>query len=276
MLQQQMKIGAAALLLFSLFSTAAGAEDAQARFLGMAVCRGVSTGADGLTELHGALDAVWPASFPDTEDLVVYTRWTGTGVHTVTIEVTNSATDEVLAERSDEIDFGRDPVTFFTHDLAGTTFTDAGVYAVSVDLDGRNVARYGLYVADAADLPRRPSFVLSVPAATGSTDAHGEARVAGIFEYLTFKSFPATDSFAIVTLWFSGDGSYTQRLEITDAAGHVLATSRPAGFTAVPGQMRVLVDSFDGVVFEGPETYTASLILDGSPVVSSPLVVGPE
>ncbi|HEY9593463.1 MAG TPA: hypothetical protein VHE79_03240 [Spirochaetia bacterium] len=268
-----MRAGVITLLLLALLATTAGAEEAPPRFLGMAVCRSVTTGPDGLTELHGAHNAVW-STLPATEDLEVYTRWMGSGVHTVSVVVTSPTTGEKLAERSDEIDFGHDPVTFFTHDLAGTTFNAAGVYAVSVDLDGRNVAQYALYVDDAADLPMRPAFVLSVPASSGSTDTRGEARVTGIFEYFTFRSFPAADSFSFVTLWFSGAGSFTQRLQITDTDGRVLATSRATAFSATPGQMRVVVDSFDGVVFDSPGTYTATLFLDGVRVVSSPLVIG--
>jgi hypothetical protein len=268
-----MRRGVLALLVMTLLPGALGAQE-EPRFLGMAICRSVTEGADGLTELRGAHNAVWSGNLPVTEDLEVYTRWTGSGAHRVSVSVRTPSSGGTLAQVTDDIDFGNDPVTFFTHTLAGTKFTTPGRYAVEVELDGQSVAQYALYIDDAADLPARPAFVLSVPAEAGSVDARGDAGVTGIFESFSFPSFPSTDSFSIVTLWFSGSGTFTQYVQIADAGGHVLATSRAAAFTARPGRMQVLTDVFDGVVFDVPGACTATVFLDGARVVSSPLVIG--
>jgi hypothetical protein len=269
-----MRRGACALLVLTLIAGAAGAQDRSARFLGMAVCAGVGDGPDGLTVLRGVRNVLWPAALPATEDLVIYTRWTGSGVHSVSVAVTDPSTGAKLAESSDDIDFGNVTVTFFTSDLSATTFPTPGVYAVGVTLDGEDVAQYALYVDDAIDFPQAPAFVLSVPAAGGSIDSRGDAEITGIFEHVAFPRFPSAESLSFVTLWFSGDGSHSQYVQIADASGRVVANSTPARFTAAPGRMNALTDSFDRVMFDAPGTYTATVFLDGLRVFSSPLVIG--
>jgi hypothetical protein len=171
------------------------------------------------------------------------------------------------------VDFGNDPVTYYTHNFAGTKFPEAGTYAVEVTLDGDMAAEYAFYVNVKDQFPPDPELVLSVPAQGGSVDRSGSAAVSGIFEYFTFKSFPATDTFAIVTLWFSGTGDHDNSVRILGPSGETIATSRSQILNAGYGEMREITSPFKEIAFPAAGTYTAVLFLDGKKVFEYPLEI---
>jgi hypothetical protein len=245
----------------------------RAAFLGMAVATGISQDEQGLTVLEGVHNALWAGEMPVTEDLQIYTRWSGTGTHTIGVTIVDKTSGDSVAETSDELDFGEDPVTFYTHDFSGTSFPSDGVYAIEVTLDGASAASYAFYVNADDLLPDSPAFVLSVPAESGSVNDSGDAKVSGIFEYFTFDSFPAADTFSVVTVWFSGDGEFDHTVQILDPAGKELATSPHSTLTAYFGQMNVANDEFSSVTFPSPGIYTAVVFLEGEKVFSFPLVI---
>jgi hypothetical protein len=242
-------------------------------FLGLAVATGISEDDDGLTLLEGVHNALWSESMPVTEDLQLYTRWSGGGTHTIGVKIVDTKTGETLAETSDELDFGDDPVTFYTHDFTATTFPSDGVYSVEMTLDGSPAANYAIYVNADDQLPENPAFVLSVPAEDGSIDDSGSATVSGIFEYFTFDEFPATDTFSVVTLWFSGDGEFDHTVQILDPSGKKVADSPHANLSAYFGEMSVAKDVFTSVAFPSAGIYTAVVFLEGERVFSFPLVI---
>jgi len=234
---------------------------------------GISQDGDGLTVLEGVHNAVWSDTMPVTEDLQMYTRWSGTGTHTIGVAVVEKATGDTVAEKTDELDFGQDPVTYYTHDFTGTEFPADGVYAIEVTLDGASVASYAFYVNVDDQLPESPAFVLSVPAESGTVDDAGSATVSGIFEYFTFEKFPDTDTFTVVTLWFSGDGEFDHSVRILDPEGKEIAESPRSAFSAYYGEMSVAQDTFPSVAFPSPGVYTAVVYLEGEKVFSFPLVI---
>ena len=244
-----------------------------AAFLGMAVAADIRESAQGLTDIAGIHNAVRAAGLPMTEDLQVYTRWTGAGTHTVRVEVRQASTGTVVGGATDELDFGGDRVTYFTHDLAGTTFPAAGAYLVQAALDGKTVATYGLFVNAKDRLTERPAFLLSVPAERGWLDEREKANLSGIFEYFSFPEFPATESFSIVTIWFSGSGDFDHSVRISDANGTMVAQSRHALMTAAAGRMSISEDAFNSIAFPSAGLYTATLFLNGYEVTSYPLVI---
>ena len=262
-----------ALLLLIALPAFADSQVSRAAFLGLAVANGVSEDENGLVVLEGIHHSAHSEAFPYTEDLWVYTRWSGTGNHTVRVMLRDIKTDEVVAETEDELDFASDPVIYFTHDFVNTTFSGAGAYAIDVILDEEPVAEYAFYVNADESYPERPQLVLSVPAEDGSVDDEGFASVSGVFEYFTFSSFPVTDSFAVVTVWFSGEGRHRQHIQILASDGGLIAVSETQTLQAGPGQMSVLSDSFDGIRFPGAGTYTTALYLDGRKVFSFPLEI---
>jgi hypothetical protein len=134
-------------------------------------------------------------------------------------------------------------------------------------------AEYAYYVNVRDQFPLDPELVLSVPAQQGSVDAAGSAVVSGIFEYFTFKSFPATDTFAIVTLWFSGGGDHDNAVRILGPTGQTIATSLTQIMSTRAGQMSVVTSSFKEIAFPSAGTYTAVLLLDGRKVFEYPLEI---
>jgi hypothetical protein len=244
-----------------------------ATFLGMAVATGISTDANGLTMLQGVHYEVWSRSMPLTEDLQLYTRWSGTGNHTISVTIVDRSTGNSIAETSDDLDFGADPVTYFTHDFSGTSFPSEGAYAIEVTLDGVKAATYAFYVNADDQIPDSPAFVLSVPAESGTVDDRGNAEVEGIFEYFTFSSLPATDSFSIITIWFSGNGNFDHRVQILGPDGKQLAESRRSTLSAHRGRMSVSTDLFTAIAFPSVGVYNAVVFLEGGKVFAFPLVI---
>jgi hypothetical protein len=274
---------AARILLFALALLAAGGVPARGAdgqpgvpsvaFLGMAVAAGVGVNSQGLTDIQGIHAAIRAAALPVTENLQVYTRWTGGGTHVVRVQIRQASTGTVIGGATDELDFSADRVTYFTHDLGGTTFSAAGVYLVQAALDGTTVATYAIFVNTRDRMTDGPAFVLSVPAERGWLDENGTASVSGIFEYLSFPGFPATESFSIVTIWFSGSGDFDHSVRISDTNGTTVARSRHTMMTAAVGHMSISDDAFDSIAFPAAGLYTATLFLDGYEVTSYPLVI---
>ena len=266
------------LALLAARAVPAGAADNQpaapgAAFLGMAVATGIHEDAQGLTDIVGIHAAVRTPSLPVTEDLQVYTRWTGSGTHVVRVEIRRASTGTVVGGTTDQLDFGGDRVTYFTHELAGTAFPAAGVYLVQAALDGTTVATYAIFVNAKDHLTDGPAFLLSVPAERGWLDEKGDANLSGTFEYLSFPEFPATESFSIVTVWFSGSGDFDHSVRISDANGTTVAQSRHSLVTAAIGRMSISDDAFNSVAFPSAGLYTATLFLNGYEVTSYPLVI---
>jgi hypothetical protein len=242
-------------------------------FLGMAVATGISVDKDGLTVLEGVHNSVRSSIMPVSENLQLYTRWSGTGTHTIGVKIVDQSTGESIADTTDDLDFGSAFVTYDTHDLSGTTFTSNGAYAVEVTLDGESTAKYAFYVNAGDQMPENPAFVLSVPAASGTVDDKGNVTVEGIFEFFTFENFPAQDSFSIVTVWFSGKGEFEHFVQILTPDGNQLAESPHESLTASYGEMSVANDAFSSVAFPYSGVYTAMVSLNGKKVLSFPLVI---
>jgi hypothetical protein len=261
------------LSFLSLLALPAFAAGAQATLLGVAVASEVTDDDDGLTvltDLHAVIDE---PELPAVHSFWVYTRWTGKGRHQVEIEIVNAATGDVIANASDGIELtAGDPVTFATHDFTDTSFESPGEYTVDVWLDGNLARQTTLYVNAEGSYPRSPQLILSVPAVDGSVSDEGEAEITGVFEYFTFKRFPDTDDFAIVTAWFSGDGKrHRETVRIRDPRGAVIAASEAQSFTAEEGQMAVVSCPFDKVGFKAQGAYSAEVSLDGKIAAQYPL-----
>ena len=237
--------------------------------LGGAMVTGVEDDEEtGLVNILGAHGAVWDVAVPYVADLVVYLRWEGEGEHTVDMEVMNGDGD-VVADLSDDVDFETYSTNFTTHSLANTVFEDEGAYAVLVYLDGDLALELPYYVnAGDDDFPDEPYLLVSVPAVDGWADDEGMGEVNGAFEHFTFKRFPNSDDFAIVTLWFSGDDTYEQRIEIRDPAGTVVGESDAQEVDAYPGEVTVITDYFENFLFKTAGDYTVTVYLDDEEYVS--------
>lgn len=246
-------------------------------FLGAAVADDIGEDDDGLTVLSGVHAGFWEEEFPVEVDLWVYTRWVGEGTHEVGVYIADEATREIVAEVEEELDFAGSPVTYLAHDFTGTVFEDAGVYTVTVSLDGEVVGESLYYVGADDELDESPRLVLSVPADDAFTDEDGYCEVTGIFEYFSFERLPATDSFTIATIYFSGeDGDHAHAVRILDPAGKLIAAPAAQRVSFPYGTMTVVTDSFSNLRFPSTGSYAVVVSLDGRDLARYPLVVQQE
>ncbi len=251
-------------------ASAQGPTDAV--FLGLAIADSISRDASGAFVLTGIRHVSRVNDFPFTEDLRVYTRWGGTGVHDIGISVWNVDTDETVVETAKTVTFSDTGITSFSHTFRGATFAESGTYDVETTLDGDVAAEYTLFMgATDDDFPDAPELVLSVPADSGSLDQGEAASVVGIADSFSFRRFPTLDSIALVTVWFSGDAGHEQRMEILDPTGVPIASSSPHPIPADAGKLSMIRDSFPDLTLPVRGTYTAVLYLDGEEVFEYPL-----
>jgi len=246
---------------------------ADAQFLGLAVAHAVSHDANGRISLGGIHHRSTVRAFPYSENVCVYTRWSGSGTHDIDISIWNLDTEETVSDADRDIVFTPGVVTTFVQTFPNATFPEGGTYAVEVTLDGDLAAEYSLFVNAQDSYPDTPELVLSVPAENGSLDGAGNAFVGGIPEAFSFRRFPARTRIALVTLWFSGEGRHEQRMEILDPTGVPIASSVPQEIRSDYGKMQLLMDSFPDVPLRVRGTYTAVLYLDGEDVFEYPLPV---
>jgi hypothetical protein len=215
----------------------------------------------GLIDILGIQSSIFEVDVPYVADLWVYLRWEGEGEHTVDLEVVNAAGD-VVADLSEDVDFKDYATNFTTHNLANTVFEEEGTYVVVVYVDGEELLDLPYCVNDDSDTSEYPYLLVSLPAVDGRIDDMGRGEVEGAFEHYTFARFPGADDFAIVTLWFSGDDSYEQRIEITDPNGTVVAKPDAQEVEAWPGELTMVTDHFDNFLFRVPGDYLVTVYLD--------------
>jgi len=246
---------------------------ADATFLGVAVAQAVSRDADGRISLDGIHHVSQASAFPYREDVCVYTRWSGSGTHDIDVSIWNLDTEETVSEAARSIDFAPNAVTTFVQTFPRATFPEEGTYAVEVTLDGDLAAEYSLFLNVDDSYPDAPELVLCVPADRAFLDKAGNASLGGIPELFSYSRFPARGSIELATLWFSGEGSHEQRVEILDPTGVPVASSAPRQMRSSHGKIQLLIDSFRDVALPVRGTYTVVLYLDGEEVFEYPLPV---
>ncbi len=253
------KPAALALVLVALAVLPAAAET----FLlgGVLATEVVDDEESGLVNITGIQGSVYDVDLPYVADLWVYLRWEGEGEHAVRLEVLDPSGD-VIADLSEDVDFKKYATNFTSHSLANTVFEEEGTYVVAVYVDDEELLELPYCVNDESDVSDGPYLLMSVPAVDGWADETGWGEVEGAFEHYTFERFPGADDFAIVTLWFSGDGSYEQRIEITDPAGTVIGKPEAQEVEAWPGELTVVTDYFENFLFKTPGDYVITVYLD--------------
>lgn len=250
----------------------AAQSPSDAVFLGLVIADSITQNASGELVLTGIRHITHVNDFPHTENLVVYTRWGGTGVHDIGISVWNVDSDETVVESEEPVTFSGTGITEYAHTFTGATFLESGTYDVETTLDGDVAAEYTLFVgATDDDFPDAPELVLSVPAARGSLDQGDAASVVGIADSFAFRRFPALDSLALVTVWFSGDAGHEQRMEILDPTGVPIASTQSQPIPAGTGKLSMITDSFPDLTLPVRGIYTAVLYLDGEDIFEYPL-----
>ena len=139
------------------------------------------------------------------------------------------------------------------------------------------VAKLPYNVAAEEEPGESPRLVLSVPAGEALVDKDGSCQVSGIFEYVSFERLPATDSFAIATVYFSGDDEvHAHSVRILDPAGKVIASPAAQRLPFPSAAMTVVTDSFPNLRFPSAGSYAVVVSLDGSTLARYPLAVRKE
>lgn len=221
----------------------------------------------GLVDISGAHSAVWDVELPWATDLVVYLRWEGAGEHVLGLQLVDDMDSETLAELERDVDLGDYSTTFTIDELSNVIFERPGMYDVLVSLDDEVVFALPYLVnADEWDIPEDVFLLASLPAVDGWLEADGNGEVEGAFEHFVFQKFPASDDFAVVNLWFSGDGIWDEHAEIRDSRGAVIARSEPQALEGYPGELTVLTDYFDNVLFRSEGDYEVAIYLDDEEV----------
>lgn len=253
------KPAALALVLIALAVLPAAAET---YLLGGVLATGVVDDEEsGLINILGIQSSIYEVEVPYVADLWVYLRWEGEGEHSVEMEVLDPD-GGVVADLSDDVDFGDYATNFTTHSFANTVFEDEGTYVVVITVDGEELLDLPYCVNEYTGAPDYPYLLMSVPAVDGWSDDLGWGEIEGAFEHYTFERFPGADDFAVVTIWFSGDDSYEQRIEISDPDGRVVATSDGQEVEAWPGELTVVTDYFENFLFKVPGDYLVTVYLD--------------
>jgi hypothetical protein len=253
------KPAALALVLIALAALPAAAET----YLlgGVLATEVVDNEESGLIDIKGIQGSIYEVDVPYVADLVVYLRWEGEGEHSVEMDVLNPD-GEVVGDLSDDVDFGDYATNFTTHSFANTVFADEGTYVVVVYVDGEEALNLPYCVNDDTGSPDEPYLLMSLPAVDGWADDQGWGVVEGAFEHYTFERFPGADDFAVVTIWFSGDDSYEQRVEIKDPDGKVVARADAQEVETWPGELTVVTDYFENFLFKAPGDYLVTVYLD--------------
>ena len=215
----------------------------------------------GLLDLFDVQGSVYGIEVPYETDLVVYLRWEGEGKHTVDLRLLDPQ-GNTAARLSESIDLGADGTNYTTHELAGIVFREEGRYRVAVHVDGEDLLEIPYCVNDDTGAPGEPYLLMSLTAVDGWLDELGWGQVEGTFEHYTFEQFPASDDFAIVTFWFSGDDACEQRIEIRDPAGAVVGRPAVQEFEAWFGELSVVTDYFEDFPFKVPGDYLVTVYLD--------------
>ena len=221
----------------------------------------------GLTDLFDVQGSIYGIEVPYETDLVVYLRWEGEGKHTVDLYLLDPHGGEA-AHLSEPIDLGEDGTNYTTHALTGIVFREEGTYLVAVHVDGEDLLDIPYYVNDDTGASEEPYLLTSLTAVDGWLDELGGGQVEGTFELYTFEQFPDSDDFAIVTLWFSGDATFEQRIEIRDPAGAVVGRPAVQEFEAWFGELTVVTDYFEDFPFRVPGDYLVTVYLDDEEYLS--------
>ncbi len=253
-----------ALLLAAGRARADGEENAT--LLGLVPVLDVNEDEDGFTVLDGLIAGFEePGELPAVLDFSVYTLWSGSGEHAVSLELVEPDGKTVLQTVDGELTLNEDASPCLVFDLRGTGFNREGLHWLQVFVDKDLVDEYPFPVGEVdEESMEEPRLLISLPAVEVYENDDGVPVISGLFDYFTFESFPDTDDFIIASVWSRGAFDYEQGTRLLDPAGEVVAerwTEVPAG----PGRLEVVTDEFAGFTFREPGIHAVAVSLDGEP-----------
>ncbi len=268
------------LSLFFLINTAFAKEKNEAYLIGFAIVEDISEDEYGLTLLDGLFSIINFRNFPAVDNFMVYSRWFGVGEHRIKAQIVDSKGNIVNESGEGEIIFEKDYETYYlSHDFNNTIFTRSGVYWVEMVLNGEVVASVPLFIRlfgqeILLELESKlPSLLFSLPAIEVYEKENGLQTISGVFEFFMFNSFPAADDFIIVNGWHSGEGEFSQNIEILDPDGNVIYVSEPQTFETGPRSITAIYDELIDFIFPKAGMYTVRVYLEKKVVAEYPILV---
>ncbi|MGB9682087.1 MAG: DUF6941 family protein [bacterium] len=247
---------------------------------GLAIVEDITQDENGLIILDGLFSITDLEKFPGVDNFKVYSRWTGIGTHTIKIQIADSD-DNIIAD-SDEVnlEFKKDYETYYqVFDFNNTVFPKPGIYWVDALLDDKRDFSMPLFIqSNDKDItfrnpPESPVLAFSLPALDVKENDNKLQVVSGVFEYFIFDRFPAAYDFIIANAWYSGDGKYTQYIELLDPEGNIIYKSNPQQFENRIKAINVVYDKLEDIIFPNAGRYILKVYLDGKLVFGYPILV---
>lgn len=247
---------------------------------GLVMAEDINKDEDGLIVLSGIFSITRFKKFPGVDDFKVYSRWIGSGKHIIKAQVVDESKNIIMDSDDIELEFERDNSTYYQYfDFKNIVFTKPGIYWIQALLDDEVVYEIPIFVElegeelEFEDIPEYPTLILSAPAGNVTEKENGLQVVSGVFEYFTAKRFPFAYDFIIANIWYSGEGEYTQYIELLNPDGKIIYKSEPQNFEHGPKTVSVVYDQLEDIIFDKAGTYTVKVYLNDELVFDYPILV---
>jgi len=273
------------LLVFQLFVsassvTASGIETINA---GLVVAEDITRDEDGLIIIDGLFSISTFEKFPAVDDFKIYTRWIGSGKQIIKVQILDEEDNIIMDSDSVVLEFDKDYSTYYQYfNFDNIVFTKPGIYKVQAMIDNKVAREIPLFVEaseeelEFKDAPKLPSLILSCLADSVTGKENNLQIILGVFEYFISKRFPFAYDFIVANVWHSGDGEYSQYIELIDPDGKVIYSSEPQSFVQGPKTVNVLYDKLEDIIFFKAGTYRVRVYLDYKVVSDYPVLVVPR
>ncbi|MCX7795220.1 MAG: hypothetical protein N2380_01675 [bacterium] len=267
-------------LLLLVSTNLAIAGEVKAYNAGLVIAEDVTEDEDGLIVLDGLFSITTFKKLPGIDNFKVYSRWIGSGKHTIKVQVVDEANNIIMDSDDIALEFDRDNSTYYHYfDFSNIVFTKPGIYWIQALLNGEVDYEIPMFIElegkelKFKDAPEYPALILSAPAGSVTEKDNGLQVVSGIFEYFAFKRFPSAYDFIIANVWYSGEGGYSQHIEFLDPDGRVIYKSEPQDFEHGPKTVSVVYDKLEDIIFPKAGTYTVKVYLDDDSIFDYPILV---
>jgi hypothetical protein len=273
------------ILVFQLFLSASGvnANGVETINVGLVVAEDITSNEDGLIIIDGLFSISTFEKFPAVDDFKIYTRWIGSGKQVIKVQILDEEDNIVMDSDGVALEFDKDYSTYYQYfDFNNIVFTKPGIYRIQALIDNKVAREIPLFIEASEEelefenAPKLPALILSCPADSVTEKENNLQVISGVFEYFTSKRFPFAYDFIIANVWHSGDGEYSQYIELIDPDGKIIYSSEPQSFAQGPKTVNVIYDKLEDIIFFKAGTYRVRVYLDDKVVSDYPVLVVPK
>lgn len=268
------------LAVLLLTFTLAYAQESQIKLIGLAIAEDIGEDEYGLTLIDGVFSIINFLKLPDTDSFPIYSRWMGYGDHEIEINILNPNKDKILATTKDSFKLEMNNEVIYLLDyLKDIAFETPGIYWIQAKADGKILKEFPLFILegdediDTEKADKNPTLIYSLPCIEVYENDNGLTSISGVFEYYTTQKLPFVDSFLIANGWLSGEGAFSQRIEIISPSGKILFSSKPQEFDIEIGSIITIIDYVENLNFEEEGDYLVKVYLNNKEVGSHVLKV---